>query len=342
MKEQTILVTGANGEIGHGLISHLAENEGARVVALDLHALDRELADMCHQTVASDILNRPFLDDLADDYAFDTIYHLAALLSTSAERKPEKAHRVNVEGTLNLLEIARQQAKQDGRVVKFMYPSSIAAYGLPGLDAKDQAGAVSEGEWAEPITMYGINKLYGENMGCYYADHYRQLDPDPSPGSLDFRAIRFPGLISAHTMPTGGTSDYLPEMLHHAAQGTAYTCFVRAETRIPFMAMPDAIKALLDLVNAPSESLTRRVYNVCAFNPSAAEFHKRLKMAFPDLRVTYDPHPQRQAIVDSWPRDVDDALARDEWGWEPDYDLDRALSEYLLPTITERYRTTAV
>lgn len=341
MTQQTVLVTGANGEIGHALIAHLAERGDTQIIALDLHALNDKVAALCHRAVASDILNRPFLKDLFRKYSFQTIYHLAALLSTSAERKPEKAHHVNVNGTLYLLELALRQAHEQERFVKFMDPSSIAVYGFRSLEAKTRAGAVRESEGCSPITMYGINKLYGEHLGSYFADHYRQLDPDQPPGGVDFRAIRFPGLISALTVPTGGTSDFAPEMLHHAAQGLPYACFIREDTRIPFMAMPDAVKALLGLEAAAREKLSQRVYNVTAFNPSAGEFHARLRDAFPDIEATYEPHPQRQAIVDSWPLDVDDSAARKDWGWEPDFDLDRALDDYLIPTIVERYRAPA-
>src|SRR5262249_25598738 len=159
--------------------------------------------------------------------------------------------RVNVDGTLNLLELGVSQARQQERAVKFLYPSSIAVYGLPDLQAKRQAGKVAEDDWCEPRTMYGINKLYCDRLGRYYERYYRQLDALALPGRLDFRCLRFPGLISAATVPTGGTSDFAPEMLHAAAGGQPYACFVRPDTRIPFMTMPDAVKALLDLEAAP-------------------------------------------------------------------------------------------
>jgi nucleoside-diphosphate-sugar epimerase len=340
MSKQTVLVTGANGEIGHALIAHLARNGDTQIVALDLQPLDDNLASLCDRMVVGDILDRPTLEALWNEHMFNSIYHMAAILSTSAERMPEKAHQVNVNGTASLLDLTLTQAREEERTVKFLYPSSKAAYGLPNLEEKARAGAVREEQWCRPTTMYGVNKLYGEHLGRYYADHYRQLDPEPAPGGIDFRAIRFPGLISAHTVPSGGTSDYVPEMLHHAAQGLPYTCFVREDTRIAFMAMPDAVKALLDLEAAPAGQLSQRVYNVTAFSPSAGEFYARLKDSFPDIQVTFEPHLQRQAIVDSWPEDIDDSAARADWGWQPDYDLDRALTEYLIPTITERYRTT--
>lgn len=337
---KTILVTGANGEIGHGLIARLAEQTDLRIIALDLHELDEALKRKIHRAVVGDILDTALLESLSATYNFDTIYHLAALLSTKAERQPVLAHKVNVDGTLNLLEMAVGQSRLQGREIKFLYPSSIAVYGLPNLQTKERAGKVTEDQWLTPRTMYGINKLYCEQLGVYYAQYYRQLDAEATRGHVDFRALRFPGLISAVTVPTGGTSDYAPEMLHAAAQGKPYQCFVRKDTRIPFMAMPDAIEALLKLEAAPRAKLTRFVYNVTAFNPSAEEIFARVRRAFPTAQVTFAPDLKRQKIVDSWPADVDDSAARADWGWQPAYDLERAFAEYLVPGVKRLYATT--
>ena len=337
MPTRTILVTGANGEIGHGLISHLAEQGGVHIIAMDLAPLDKAVKSMCHRTVVGDILDTSLLETLSTEHDFDTMYHLAALLSTRAERQPTLAHRVNVDGTLNLLEIAVTQSRLQGREIKFIYPSSIAVYGLPSITAKQQAGKVTEMQWLEPRTMYGINKLYTEQLGRYYTHYYRQLDAEPSKGRVDFRGVRFPGLISAATLPTGGTSDFAPEMLHAAAQTKPYTCFVREDARIPFMVMPDAIKALIELQAASRAGLTRQMYNVGAFNPSAGELFTFIKRAFPVANVAFAPDSKRQAIVDSWPEDVNDTAARADWGWMPDYDMDRAFLEYLIPAVRERY-----
>lgn len=336
---KTILVTGANGEIGHGLISRLADQSDVRIIALDIHELDPALKPKVHRAVVGDILDTALLESLSATYNFDTIYHLAALLSTKAERQPVLAHKVNVDGTVNLLEMAVGQSRVQGREIKFLYPSSIAVYGLPDLQTKARAGKVKEHEWLTPRTMYGINKLYCEQLGIYYAQYYRQLDADAPRGHIDFRALRFPGLISAVTVPTGGTSDYAPEMLHAAAQGKPYVCFVREDTRIPFMAMPDAIEALLTLEAAPRPKLTRFVYNVTAFNPSAGEIFELVRRAFPRAQVTFAPDLKRQKIVDSWPADIDDSAARADWGWQPAYDLKRAFDEYLVPGVLQRYRT---
>jgi threonine 3-dehydrogenase len=342
MAKKTILVTGANGEIGHGLVEHLSGQDDVQIVAVDMNPIDKDIEPKCFRTIVGDILDSALLETLSTAYDFDTIYHLAALLSTRAERQPTLAHRVNVDGTLNLLEIAVTQSRQQGREIKFIYPSSIAVYGLPDLATKHEAGRVRESEWCEPRTMYGINKLYVEQLGRYYTYYYRQLDAETVKGRVDFRGVRFPGLISAVTIPSGGTSDFTPEMVHRAAQHLPYNCFVREDTRIPFMAMPDAVRALLLLQAAPKERLTRLIYNVGSFNPSASEVLYRIRRDFPEAEVSFVPDKKRQVIVDSWPENVDDSAARREWGWKPAYDFEKAFAEYLIPAITQRYSTKSV
>jgi nucleoside-diphosphate-sugar epimerase len=323
--------------MGQALVRRLAETGDADVLALDVRPLDPDLARHCATAWVGDILDRRLLDRLASEFEIATIFHLAALLSTRAEFVPEAAHEVNVDGTLNLLRLAVEEARARRRPVTFLFPSSIAVYGLPDLAAKRAAGRVAEGQWTTPVTMYGCNKLYGEHLGRYFARHYRQLAPQAEPSGVDFRAVRFPGLISAATVPSGGTSDYAPEMIHAAARGQPYACFVRADTRIPFMAMPDAIEALLALRRAPAAALARPVYNVTGFSATAEELAGRVGRAFPGARVTFAPDPRRQAIVDSWPEDVDDTCARRDWGFRAAYDLARAFDDYLVPAIGRRY-----
>lgn len=339
MEAKTILITGANGEIGHGLISHFAEHDGVRVVALDLNTLDDVARSKCYKTYTGDILDNRFLDSLSTGHDFDVIYHLAALLSTRAERQPTIAHKVNVDGTLNLLEMAITQSRLQGKEVKLIYPSSIAVYGLPDAVGKKKVGKIKEDEWTDPRTMYGINKLYCERLGRYYMNYYRQLDAQPMGGKVDFRCVRFPGLISAVTLPTGGTSDFAPEMLHYAAKREPYNCFVREDTRIPFMAMPDGVRALLSLEAAPREKLSTQIYNVGSFSPSAGELKERVKKAFPSAVVNFKPDLKRQTILDTWPADVDDSRARKDWGWNPEYDFEKAFEEYLVPAVSKFYGT---
>jgi nucleoside-diphosphate-sugar epimerase len=338
MRRRIILITGANGEVGHGLIQQLADSqEQFPIVALDLNTLDRPLRPLVHRMVVGDILDTKLLETLSTEYEIDTIYHLAALLSTASEFHPENAHRVNVQGTVNLLKLSIDQSMLRGKPVKVIYASSIAAYGMPDLDTKRGAGSVQEDQFLNPITMYGCNKLYCEHLGRYYAEHYQQLSATRRIG-VDFRCVRFPGLISALTMPTGGTSDYAPEMLHAAAQGKPYASFVREDTTIPFMVMPDAIKALLLLAQASRDTLRRYVYNVTSFSRSAAQLADTVQSAFPGIEITFEPSDARQTIVDSWPSALDDSAARQDWNWAPDYGLDRAFNRYLIPTIVRRYR----
>ncbi|HEY8505963.1 MAG TPA: NAD-dependent epimerase/dehydratase family protein, partial [Gemmataceae bacterium] len=220
--------------------------------------------------------------------------------------------------------------------VVFLYPSSIAAYGLPSLEEKGRAGKVPEDRYNQPTTMYGCNKLYCEQLGRYYARHYKQLASERLSGKVDFRCLRLPGLISAHTVPSGGTSDFAPEMIHAAARGEPYACFVRPDTRIPFLAMPDAVEALLRLARAPRECLTRTVYNVAAFNPSAGELQSVVERLFPGAAITTRIDEKRQGIVDTWPEDVDDSAARRDWGFAPRHDLDGMFRDYLLPVIGQK------
>jgi nucleoside-diphosphate-sugar epimerase len=339
MRKEVILVTGAAGEMGQALIAHLSEQGVTNILALDVNPVPDAVRARCQQAITGDILDEALVNRLISEFAIPLIYHLAALLSTRGEFTPEAAHRVNVDGTLRLLQLAVEQSGWLGKSVTFMFPSSIAAYGLPDLETKARVGAVKEYEWNVPTTMYGCTKLYGEHLGRYYARHYRQLAADPSQHGVDFRSIRFPGLISAFTLPTGGTSDYGPEMLHAAAQRRPYGSFVREDTRMPFMAMPDAIKALTMLQAAPREKLSTYVYNITSFNPSAGEIRALVIKAFPDAQISFEPDDKRQAIVDSWPADQNDDKARHDWGWLPDYDQQRAFDQYLIPNIVRRYQS---
>ena len=335
MTEKLVLVTGACGEIGQALVQRLAKHGGYRIVTADLSPLPDSIRDIAVEHAQGDLV---YKIKTFYDYDFDIIFHLAASLSSKAEVSSEDAHRINVEGTMQLLMLAAYRSEKYHKSVKFMFPSSIATYGMPDLATKRVAKCVREDEYNLPHTMYGCNKLYCEKLGTYYSKYYGQkhLDENP-PHMLDFRAIRFPGLISAFTLPSGGTSDYGPEILHAAAQDKPYACFVRQDTKISFMAMPDAIKSLLMLVDVPREQLNHQVYNIAAFALTAGEFRNRALKAFPGAQISFEPNPRRQGIVDSWPEDVDDSLARADWGWKPDYDADAFFDDYFLPEIKKRY-----
>jgi nucleoside-diphosphate-sugar epimerase len=336
MSDQQVLITGACGEIGQALVQGLAQRGGFRIVTTDLLPPAEGIRPLISEHITGDLV---FRTKQFYAYDFDIIFHLAASLSSKAEIATEEAHRINVEGTMQLLLLAAYKSEKRAQAVKFLFPSSIAVYGFPDAAAKHSAGRVQEDDWNTPHTMYGCNKLYCEKLGMYYSlfSGQRHLDPEP-PVMLDFRAIRFPGLISAFTVPSGGTSDYGPEMLHHAAQGLPYACFVREDTKISFMAMPDAIRSIFLLMDAPRENLTRQVYNIDAFSLTAGGFRKHARAAFPSAQITFEPNPRRQGIVDSWPEDVDDSAARADWGWKPEYDVERFFEEYFLPEIRKRYQ----
>ncbi|MBE0409382.1 MAG: NAD-dependent epimerase/dehydratase family protein [Anaerolineales bacterium] len=337
MRKKIILITGAVGEVGQALIQTLTEQGATNLVTMDLQEMPADISGLSKHIQGS-ILDKALLSRLVSEYEIDTIYHLAALLSTRCEYTPIAAHQVNVEGTLGLLELAAEQSEWRNKPVLFIFPSSIAAYGIPDLETKAQFPQVKEWEWNYPITMYGCNKLYCELLGTYFSRHYRQLASE-NPIMLDFRCLRFPGLISAFTVPSGGTSDYGPEMLHAAAKDEPYECFVRPDTIIPFMAMPDASNALVQLAQAPRQSISRPVYNVTSFSLTAADIHDLVIQAFPSSQITFNPDVKRQGIVDSWPAGLDDNHAQKDWNWKPAYDVQRCFNEYLIPNIVKRYHT---
>jgi nucleoside-diphosphate-sugar epimerase len=335
MPNTVVLVTGANGEIGRPLLRTLAQHGGFEVVSLDLAPLPDETRAVVEASYVGNIMDRHLLDQLAAQHEIDIVFHLAALLSTRSERDPELAHQINVDGTLNVLRVAQKQSTRRGRAVRFVFPSSIAVYGLPSLREKQAIGNVREEQWNVPITIYGCNKLYCEHVGRYFALH--QLGPPSAASRLDFRALRFPGIMSAETVPAGGTSDFGPEMIHAAARGVAYECFVEPEAKIPFMAMPDAVRALLELAGVDRSRLSSCVYNIGAFSVSAGEIADRVLQAFPGARIEYRTDPVRARIVASWPEGVDDARARADWSWRPKYDWDGAFDAYLVPSVRARY-----
>lgn len=336
---RAILVTGAGGEMGHGLLAELFRRRdagGPAVVALDRNELAPAERERCDLAMKADVRDLAALAPVAERFDVEAVFHLAALLSSSGERDPELAHDVNVQGTFAMLRFAAAQGRRRGNRTRFLYPSTIAVYGMPSLEVKNTAPPVEETQFLMPITMYGCNKLYGEHLGRYYARHERLLAPDRGDPALDFRCIRFPGIISAETVPTGGTSDYAPEMLHAAAAGRRAVCFVRPDSRISFTTMPEAIDALLRLDAADAASLTRCVYNIQSFAPSAAEFAEVITNHFPDAKIDFDPHAARQSIVDSWPASIDDSAARRDFGWQPRFDLRQAFDQYLVPGIRAR------
>lgn len=255
-----------------------------------------------------DVQDRDRLDALVRTHQVDTVYHLASLLSATGEQKPDIAWAVNVEGLRNVLEVARSHG------LRLFWPSSIAAFG-PATPREDtpQEGPL------DPITMYGTTKVTGEYL-CRYAF---------LKDAVDVRSLRYPGLISHATKPGGGTTDYAVEIFYAALEGDSYTCFLRPDTRLPMMYMPDAVRATIDLMEADAEDISVRTsYNITALSFSAEEIAAALRKRFPAFEVRYEPD-FRQAIADSWPASVDDNQARTDWGWQPAFDLDRMVDDMI-------------
>lgn len=314
-ENMSILVTGALGQIGSELTTTLRERyDSTTVVASDVH----EPGDAEGPFATVDVTDRERLATVVDEYDVDTIYHLAAILSAAGEDNPQLAYEVNVGGLFNALEVARTQD-----VDQFVVPSSIAAFG------PSTPNHPTEETILFPTTIYGISKVFGEHVGAYY---YRKY-------GLDVRGMRFPGVLSHKTRPGGGTTDYAVEVFYEALQRGEYTYFVREDTKLPMMYMPDTVKALVDIAEADDENLTHRAnYNVGALSFTAGELTAEIQKHLPEFEASYEPD-DRQEIADSWPDDVDDTAAREDWGWQPEYTFE-AMVEDMLDHLSEKLAVT--
>ncbi len=303
-----ILVTGGLGQIGSSLVPFLREKYGREnVVVADIRS--PENLEELEPFVSLDVLDRDSLDKAIEDFDIDTIYHLAAILSAKGEQNPQLAFKVNIVGMYNILEAGREHGLE-----RIMVPSSIAAFGPETPKDNTPNDTV-----LKPRTMYGVSKVTGELLGLYYWEKY----------GLDVRGVRYPGIISWNAMPGGGTTDYAVEIFHYALRGEKYVCFLREDATLPMMYMPDAIKAITMLAEAPSENLVHRTdFNIQAMSFSPAELVEEIRKYIPDFQVEYRPD-YRQKIADSWPRSLDDSAAREEWGWKPDYDLPRMVEDII-------------
>ncbi|MHC4550349.1 MAG: NAD-dependent epimerase/dehydratase family protein [Planctomycetota bacterium] len=303
-----ILVTGGAGQVGTDLLKTLHE-KGAELTVFDL-APRPETAPADIRWCRGNVGTAPELFECVKEFRPEIIYHLAALLSATGEKFPHRCYRVNMDGTHNLLEAARLF---DVRQV--MFASTIAVFG-PGLP-----DPVPNDVPLMPTTMYGVTKVAGEMLGAYYRSRW----------GIDFRGLRFPGLINAG-IPGGGTTDYALFMYVDGIRYGKYECFVGPESAVPMMYMPDALRALTALSEAPEGQLSHRVYNITAMSPTAQEFADAVRARVPGVEITFQVDPERQAILDSWPRQVDDSCAREDWGWKHLYDLDK-MSDDLIPRI---------
>lgn len=309
MTKEKILVIGASGQIGVELTLALRKLYGsANVIASDL----REENPLLHGTgpyVSLDVMNKEMLHVQVIRQGVTQIYLLAAILSATGEKNPGLAWHLNMQSLLNVLDIAREE-----KLTKVYWPSSIAVFGptSPKVNCPQQT-------IIEPTTVYGISKYAGEFWCNYYFNKF----------GIDVRSLRYPGLISYKSAPGGGTTDYAVEIFHEALEEKQYTCFLKKDTYLPMMYMPDAIRATIELMEAPKEKIsTRTSYNLSAISFSPEEIAEEIRQHIPDFTISYEPD-YRQEIANSWPQSIDDSVARSDWGWKPEYDLKRMVKDML-------------
>jgi nucleoside-diphosphate-sugar epimerase len=309
MAREKILVIGASGQIGVELTLALRKIYGnSNVVASDL----REENELLHGTgpyVSMDVMNKEMLHVQVIRQNITQIYLLAAILSATGEKNPNLAWHLNMQGLLNVLDIAREE-----KLHKVYWPSSIAVFGpsSPRQNCPQQT-------IIEPITVYGISKYAGEFWCNYFFHRY----------GVDVRSIRYPGLISYKSAPGGGTTDYAVEIYHEALEEKKYTSFLKEDTYLPMMYMPDAIRGTIELMEAPADKISVRTsYNLSSMSFSPKEIAESIKKHIPEFTINYKPD-YRQQIADSWPQSIDDSQARADWGWKHEYDLDKMTKDML-------------
>jgi len=309
LKTAIILVTGACGQIGTELTSLLREKYGSDAVfAADIQAPVAPLKEK-EYGLELDIRDKDMLQRIVRSFHITQIYHLAAVLSASGEQDPQRTWAINMQGLLNVLEVAREE-----QVSKVFWPSSIAVFGANNFRAACPQHTVTQ-----PGTIYGISKSAGEQWCNYYFEKYK----------LDVRSIRFPGLISHTAQPGGGTTDYAVDIFQQALRTLHYTCYLNRATCLPFLYMPDAIRAIVELMEAPAASLSvRTAYNLAGMSFSPAELAAEISKALPRFKMKYRPD-FRQKIADSWPSGIDDRHARHDWGWQPEYNLESMVKDMI-------------
>lgn len=309
MQKEKILVIGASGQIGVELTLALRKIYGnANVVASDLRE-ENELLKGTGPYVSLDVMNKEMLHVQVIRQNITQIYLLAAILSATGEKNPNLAWSLNMQSLLNVLDIAREE-----KLTKVYWPSSIAVFGptSPKIQCPQQTVI-------EPITVYGISKYAGEFWCNYYHQRY----------GVDVRSLRYPGLISYKSAPGGGTTDYAVEIFHEALESGRYDCFLKEDTYLPMMYMPDAIRATIELMEAPADQISVRTsYNLSGMSFSPKEIGDAIKKHINAFKLAYKPD-YRQAIADSWPQSIDDSVARNDWGWKEEYDLESMVADML-------------
>ena len=327
---ERILIIGASGQVGSELVIALRKIYGeTNVIASDIHSVNPKLRDhstVIHSTNISDkgpyielnALDKNKIYDVVKKNKITQIYLLAAMLSAKSEENVELAWRLNTLSLSNVLQLAEKKL-----IKKLFWPSSIAVFG----HTTHPKILTPQYTIMEPNTVYGISKLAGERWCEYYNTQH----------NVDVRRIRYPGLIGWATEAGGGTTDYAPEMLHFAAQKSPYTCFVREDTKLPFMVMTDAIDSIINIMSVDKEQLSKTVYNISSFSASVGEFKKIIQSYYREAIIKFDMDEKRQSMVDSWPEDVDDNSARNDWNFSPVFNFEKAFKDYLIPEIRKQY-----
>ena len=313
-----ILVTGSVGQIGSELTMALRERYGNdNVVACGRKTKPSETLLSSGPFEYIDITNKETIEKVVTQYDIDTIYNMAAILSAVGEERPLLCWDVNINGLYNILEIAHEN-----KMNRVFVPSSIAVFG-PETPRKN----TPQETILKPKTMYGVTKVTGELLGDYYFKKF----------GIDVRGIRYPGIISSETLPGGGTTDYAVEIFYEAIKNKKYTCFLKKDTALPMMYMPDCIKATIDLMEADVTKLKHHCdFNIASMSFSAGELVEEIKKHIPEFKCEYKPD-FRQAIADSWPQSIDDSSAREEWGWNPSYNL-QSMTKDMLKILGKRYK----
>lgn len=306
---EKILITGSSGQLGSELTTALCQAYGEEnIIAADIHEPRQKDAFLFFEKV--DVIDKNLLSEVVRKHRITQIYHLAAILSATGEKHPGLAWRVNIDGLMNVLDVSR-----DLKVKKVYWPSSIAVFG-PNTPKKD----TPQHTVTDPNTVYGISKLTGERLVEYYYYHY----------GLDVRSLRYPGLIGYKSLPGGGTTDYAVDIFHKAIKGESFSCFLKANTYLPMMYMPDAIRATREIMEADADKIKiRSSYNIGAMSFSPEEIFNEVRKFYPLLEIMYRPD-FRQNIADSWPENIDDSAARNDWGWDHQFDLGKMAEDMIL------------